>query len=65
MIKELLKWAKEGQVVEKIYLEVFANNGRAVNLYKKHGFIEEGRKKNHVKHGPDQYEDEIIMSQFV
>jgi RimJ/RimL family protein N-acetyltransferase len=65
LIRQLLQWAKEGQVVEKIYLEVFANNERAIHLYKKLGFIEEGRKKNHVKNGPGQYEDEIIMSQFV
>ena len=65
LLNELMKWAKKDQRVEKIYLEVFANNDRAIHLYQKLGFLEEGRKKNHVKQGTAEYVDEIIMSQFV
>jgi RimJ/RimL family protein N-acetyltransferase len=65
LLNGLLKWAKKDHKVEKIYLEVFANNDRAIHLYQKLGFLEEGRKKNHVKQGTAEYVDEIIMSQFV
>lgn len=65
LMNELLKWAKKDHKVEKIYLEVFANNDRAIHLYQKLGFLEEGRKKKHVKQGTAEYVDEIIMSQFV
>jgi RimJ/RimL family protein N-acetyltransferase len=65
LLNQLLQWAVSDKRVEKIYLEVFANNKRAISLYKKFGFIEEGRKKNHVKHRLNEYEDEILMSKFV
>ena len=47
--------------LHKISLEVLATNKRAINLYKKLGFVEEGRKREEVlKHG--FYIDSIIMS---
>jgi RimJ/RimL family protein N-acetyltransferase len=65
LLNEMLHWAEADRRVEKIYLEVFANNKRALHLYTKLGFIEEGRKKNHVKNGTDDYVDELLMSKFV
>jgi RimJ/RimL family protein N-acetyltransferase len=65
LLNQLLQLAVADKKVEKVYLEVFANNKRAISLYKKFGFIEEGRKKNHVKHRLNEYEDEILMSKFV
>lgn len=47
--------------LHKISLEVLSTNDRAINLYKKLGFIEEGRKRDEVlKNG--EYVDSIIMS---
>ena len=37
----------------------------AIHLYTKLGFKEEGRRNKHVKFGPNEYVDDIIMSQFV
>lgn len=65
LIKKLLKWAKEDTRVEKISLEVFSNNKRAIHLYTKLGFTEEGRRKRQVKLGPNEYIDDILMSKFV
>lgn len=45
----------------KISLEVLSTNQRAINLYKKLGFIEEGRKRDEVLKG-DIYIDSILMS---
>ena len=47
--------------LHKISLEVLATNTRAINLYKKLGFVEEGRKRDEVlKNGV--YVDSVIMS---
>ncbi len=65
LIEELLSWAKQRNDLEKVCLEVFSHNERAIHLYKKLGFIEEGRKVKFVKFTEDFYADEILMYQFV
>ncbi len=56
-------WGQE-QGLEKICLDVFSNNERAIELYKKYGFILEGRRRQqHVLDG--KYVDEIFMSLFI
>ncbi|MGE8205191.1 N-acetyltransferase family protein [Heyndrickxia sp. NPDC080065] len=65
MLEYMIKWAENHPQIEKIMLEVFAHNERAIYLYQSVGFIEEGRKKNHVKFEDGTYVDEIIMSRFV
>lgn len=42
MITYLLEWAKETKEVRKIDLRVRSDNGRAISLYKKMGFEEQG-----------------------
>ena len=61
--KETLAWAKE-RGLEKVELEVYAGNSSAIGLYKKFGFIEEGRIKKGRKH-KGQYEDMILMGLFL
>lgn len=65
LIKSLIEWAKDDNRVEKISLEVFSNNERAIHLYSKLGFKEEGRLVKNAKLGPNEYVDDIIMSMFV
>jgi RimJ/RimL family protein N-acetyltransferase len=65
LINTLMHWAKEDDRVEKISLEVFSNNERAIHLYKKMGFMEEGRLVKNAKLGPNEYVDDIIMSRFI
>jgi RimJ/RimL family protein N-acetyltransferase len=38
---------------------------RAISLYKKYGFVEEGRHKRDIKLSPNQYIDTILMGRFV
>lgn len=45
----------------KVSLEVLSNNNRAIHLYRKIGFVEEGRKRDDIKKD-DIYVDSIIMS---
>jgi RimJ/RimL family protein N-acetyltransferase len=65
LITTLLEWAKEDRRVEKISLEVFSNNDRAIHLYTKMGFTVEGRRVKNAKLGPNEYVDDILMSIFV
>ena len=54
LIKKLLEWARKQEHIEKISLEVFSNNERAIHLYTKLGFKKEGRRHTHVKFGPNE-----------
>lgn len=65
LLQSLLNWAAENPGIEKVCLEVFATNPRAIGLYKKLGFVEEGRKVKDIKRGTDDYVDTIIMCRFV
>ena len=47
--------------LHKISLEVLETNGIAMKLYKKLGFVEEGRKREEIKKG-GLYFDSVIMS---
>ena len=44
---------------------VFAVNERAIRLYRRLGFVEEGRRPKDVKLGPGQYVDTVAMHRFV
>ncbi len=65
--KKLMEYVIDGaraRGVEKISLDVFSNNERAIGLYKKYGFRVEGRLKGqYVLEG--RYVDEILMGLFL
>ncbi len=61
LTKTLVKWAKQNEQIEKVVLQVFATNNKAVGLYKKLGFIEEGRHKNAIKQIDGSYVDILQM----
>ncbi len=61
LMQTLIEWAKQSSPVEKIELNVRATNTRAIALYKKMGFHEEGRLKKRIKVG-DLYIDDILMA---
>ncbi|MBY7144889.1 GNAT family N-acetyltransferase [Virgibacillus sp. NKC19-3] len=65
LIKALLEWAQDSTLIEKVGLSVFADNNRAIQLYKKFGFEEEGRRKREIKNADGQYIDDILMYRFV
>ncbi len=43
LIQALIEWAKAGGVIRKINLRVMSYNRRGIFLYRKFGFVEEGR----------------------
>lgn len=63
LMKETIDWAKNDGI-EKIELEVFEDNIPAINLYKKFGFIVEGRKNRTIKIN-DKYKDMLLMAKFL
>jgi RimJ/RimL family protein N-acetyltransferase len=65
LINELLRWAEEHPIIEKVSLGTFSTNTRAIELYKKLGFVEEGRKVNEFKFNENEYVDDVLMYKFV
>lgn len=65
LLSELVKWATSRPHIEKIGLRVLANNLRAINLYKKLGFQQEGYSPKVIKLGSDEYVDDIQMGLLV
>jgi len=63
LMEEVIKWCKENQV-EKIELEVFEENTPAIELYKKFGFIEEGRKNKNIKI-KGEYKNTLLLAKFL
>jgi RimJ/RimL family protein N-acetyltransferase len=53
-------WAR-GQGLHKLSLEVFAHNTAAIALYRKAGFIEEGRRVRQYRRANGELWDSIVM----
>lgn len=60
LLEEIIRLAKNSDLIEKIQLNVRATNLPAIALYKKMSFQEEGRLRNRVK-TKDGYIDDLIM----
>jgi ribosomal protein S18 acetylase RimI-like enzyme len=65
LLEALFRWARKNPIVEKLALAVFTTNVPAITLYKKNGFIEEGRRIKEVKMADGQYVDDILMYKLV
>jgi len=63
LIGRLLDWADNWAAVLRIELTVHADNGRAIDLYRRMGFIEEGRHRAYaLKDG--RYVDALFMARL-
>ncbi|MFD3449278.1 GNAT family N-acetyltransferase [Microbacteriaceae bacterium 4G12] len=62
MLHYLLDWAKTQEGLEKICLGVLSHNERAIYVYKKLGFREEGRQVKQVKFEDGSYADDVLMA---
>ncbi|HEX7065225.1 MAG TPA: GNAT family protein [Bacillales bacterium] len=65
LMETLLEWAEDNPLIEKVALAVFSNNKRAIHLYEKLGFAEEGRRIKEIKFAENHYVDDILMYKFV
>lgn len=64
LLADLLEWAESDPRVGKIELLVRATNTRAIQLYEKFGFTEEGRFRSRIKLPDGQMIDDIAMAWF-
>lgn len=65
MMNKALDWIKNETSYEKIELRVIGSNERAIYIYKKYGFIEEGRLKNEFKFSDSDYRDDVLMALYI
>ena len=64
LMVELMGWAENNPRVEKIELRVRATNARALELYKRFGFVEEGRFERRIRLPDGSYIDDVLMARF-
>ena len=64
LMTDLMDWATRTQRVGKIELLVRSTNERAIRLYSKLGFVEEGRFKNRVRLPGGSLVDDLAMAWF-
>ena len=60
-----MAWAAAHDKIEKVCLSVFPTNGPGLALYRKFGFVEEGRRPRHGRHDDGRYVDLILMARWV
>jgi putative acetyltransferase len=60
LIEAAIGWAR-GEGLHKLSLEVFAHNTAAIALYRKWGFVEEGRRVRQYRRANGELWDSIIM----
>ena len=65
MLHVLLDWARAHPTIEKVSLAVLATNTRAIHVYRKLGFIEEGRRVREARLTDGRYVDDILMYVWV
>ncbi len=65
LLNKLIAWANDVPQLEKINLRVISNNPRAMALYRKLGFVEEGRRAREIKYSDGSYADEILMGKLL
>ena len=59
-----IQWSRE-QGVHKLGLSVFSHNAAAIALYRKYGFVEEGRRVKHYRRASGEFWDSIEMGLFL
>lgn len=62
LFEQLIRWAKNNTELEILVLEVFSGNTKAIDLYKKYGFVIDGTRKNYFKESTGEYNDDVFMS---
>ena len=60
LLSKLLEWARANPRLTCVRLQVIADNELALGLYRKLGFVEEGRRVQFINYG-DRVVDDILM----
>ena len=64
LMRAAIDHARSGGVVRRIELHVYPHNDRAAALYRRLGFVEEGRRRRAVIKG-GEYADDIVMALLI
>ncbi|MBC8073196.1 MAG: GNAT family N-acetyltransferase [Deltaproteobacteria bacterium] len=64
LLRHLQRWAASSDDLHKVELLVRANNSRALQLYGRLGFIEEGRLRDRIRLPDGSFLDDIAMAWF-
>jgi len=64
LLTELIRFARENEILRTIHLDVYANNENAIRLYEKFGFQTVGRIKNYFRVG-EKYFDDLVMDLYL
>jgi ribosomal protein S18 acetylase RimI-like enzyme len=65
LMDDALAWARASPAVVKVGLVVFADNERAIGLYRSLGFREEGRREREYRMDDGTWRDDVLMYTFV
>lgn len=65
LLMHLIDWARASPKIDRIELRVRSSNTNAIALYKKLGFVEEGRMIRRLKIAPGRYLDDLVMALWV
>lgn len=65
LLQALFDWASQHPSIRKIGLAVFSTNKKAINLYEKMGFREEGRRINEIQLRDGVFIDDVIMYKWL
>ena len=60
LVQAAISWAR-GRGLHKLCLEVFAHNTAAIALYRKSGFVEEGRRTKQYRRANGELWDSVVM----
>ena len=64
LLEHLLDWARQTPSVHKVELHVRSTNERAIRLYRRAGFIEEGRMRDRIRLPDGATVDDLLMGWF-
>jgi len=64
LLEAAISWAQAHPEIEKLGLSVFVENTRAVELYRRYGFREEGRRPREFRLEDGRYVDDLLMYRF-
>ena len=62
MLDALIEWGRANPRIETIRLQVHSQNVRGLALYRRCGFLEEGREVRAVRLAPNRYDDVLTMA---
>jgi RimJ/RimL family protein N-acetyltransferase len=65
LMQATIDWAIRNPHLVKLGLNVFADNERAIRLYERFGFREEGRRLREYRMDDGSYRDDVLMYRFV